>query len=256
MQKLAGKVAIITGSTRGLGEGTARLMAAEGAAVVVSGRNAAEGRQVAESICAAGGEAVFVPADLSDPQACVDLVETAVHKFGKLDVLVNNAAIFPSTPLDEVTAEQWDQVYALNVRAPFLCSRAAIGPMRAQGGGVIINIGSVTAYQTAPILDRLVYGTSKAALLAMTKKMAHGLLADRIRVNWVTVGWIATPGEIALRDGTTGDGQHFLQQIAAQAPLGRLETVEETAAAVLYLATDEAAHVTACELNISGGLHI
>lgn len=252
-KRLKDKVAIITGSTVGLGEGFARQMAKEGAAVVVSGRQVEAGERVACEINESGGRAFFVRADVTCETDCINLIGTALRQFGRLDVLVNNAGIFPSVEIDEVTTELFDQVFAVNVRGPFLCSRAAIPPMKEQGGGAIINIGSTTAYTTISGMNRMVYGSSKGALLTMTKTMAKALLCDQIRVNWVTVGWIATPGEIALRDQTCGNGEAYLKEVARNAPMGRMETVEETAAGVIYLASDEASHVTGCELNISGG---
>jgi NAD(P)-dependent dehydrogenase (short-subunit alcohol dehydrogenase family) len=120
-----------------------------------------------------------------------------------------------------------------------------------------VNVGTTLVYRgDASNLSRLSYVCSKGALLTLTKTMARALLGDRIRVNWVTVGWVATPGEIALRDQTSGDGASFLQQVAEHAPMGRLETAEEVAAGVAYLASDEASHVTGCELDISGGLRV
>jgi NAD(P)-dependent dehydrogenase (short-subunit alcohol dehydrogenase family) len=148
--------------------------------------------------------------------------------------------------------ELWDEVFDVNVRGAFGCCRAAIPVMRGQGEGVIINIGSVTAY-CARSHDRLAYACSKGALLTMTKTLARSLLPDRIRVNWITVGWVATEGERALRDKSHGDAKAYLAEQAARSPLGRLETVEEVAAGVVYLAGDEASHATGCELNISGG---
>ena len=252
--KLAGKVAIVTGSTGGIGAGIARRLAAEGAAVVVSGRRAELGKQVAQGIREGGGQAIFVRADVASEPDCVGLIQAALDEYGRLDVLVNNAAIFPKVPLEEMTLELWDQVFAVNVRGAYLCCRYAIPPMRQQDGGSIVNIGTTVIYRGA--VDRLAYACSKGALLTMTRTMARALLSDRIRVNWVTVGWVATPGEIVLRDRTHGDGVAFLREISDQAPLGRLETVEDIAAGVAYLASDEASHVTGCELNISGGLWI
>jgi NAD(P)-dependent dehydrogenase (short-subunit alcohol dehydrogenase family) len=124
--------------------------------------------------------------------------------------------------------------------------------MRRQGGGRIINIGSSVPFRAK--LDRIAYACSKGALLTLTKTLARGLVADRILVNWITVGWVATPNEIALRDCLEGDGLAFLEEKSQQSPLGRLETVEDIAAGVAYLASDEASHVTGCELNITGGL--
>ncbi len=256
--RLARKVATITGSTGGLGEGIARAMADEGASVVVSGRRTEKGEAVAHSIRERGGQAVFVRADVAIEADCLHLIRATLERFGRLDILVNNAAIFPRIPLDEQTAETWDREFAVNVRGAFLCSKEAIPAMRQQGGGAIINIGSTAVYRgDGEALQRLAYASSKGALLTMTKTMARALAGDHIRVNWVAVGWLATEGEIALRDGMQGDdGRAFLKARAKEMPMGRLETVEETAAGVVYLASDEAAHVTGCELNMSGGFWI
>jgi NAD(P)-dependent dehydrogenase (short-subunit alcohol dehydrogenase family) len=248
---MKGEVAIVTGSTSGIGEGIARGLAAAGASVVVSGRRSAEGERVVEDIRREGANAWFVQTDLSQEKDCASLIREAVDHYGRLDILVNNAGIFPSVPLAETSATVWDEVFATNVRGAFLCSQAAIPALKQQGGGSIINIGTTLVYRG--IGDRIAYSCSKGALLTMTKVMARELLRDRIRVNWITVGWVATPGEIVLRNQTHGNGQAFLEQRSQQAPLGRLETAEDMAAGVIYLASDAASHVTGCELNISGG---
>jgi NAD(P)-dependent dehydrogenase (short-subunit alcohol dehydrogenase family) len=253
------KVAVVTGSTGGIGEGIARRLAADGFSVVVSGRRAAKGEEVARQITAGGGTACFIPADVADPEACRRLIEAAVGRYGRLDALVNNAGIFPIADVEDTTAEMWDCVYAVNVRGPFLCVRAAVPHLKDQGGGSIVNIGSSTPFLSGRGPEgRIAYASSKGALLFVTKLLARRLLADKIRVNWVTVGWVATEGEIELRSRElpTGSGREFLDKVSADAPLGRLETVEETAAGVAYLVSDAASHVTGCELNISGGLWI
>lgn len=252
--KLTGKVAVVTGSTGGIGEAIACRLAAEGARVVVSGRRQSEGERVVGAIHDEGGQAIFVAADLAQPDDCIRLIEVGATRFGQLDILVNNAAIFPSTPLGEVTVAEWDEVFAINARGAFLCCQQAIPHLRKQGGGSVVNIGTTLVYRGQP--ERLAYICSKGALLAMTKTLARGLLADHIRVNWVTVGWVASPGEITLRNRSCGDGLTYLEALGQQMPLGRLETPEDNAAGVLYLVSDEASHVTGCELNISGGLWI
>ncbi len=246
------RVVVITGSTGGMGEGIARRLARDSMAVVISGRRTREGEQVARDIASTGARALFVRADMSSEPDCIGLIRSTIEHFGRLDVLVNNAAITPEEPPGEQSVELWDDVFAVNARGPFLCCREAIPHMRRQGGGRIINIGSTVPFRGG--LERLAYGSSKGALLALTKSLARGLTPDRILVNWVAVGWVATPGELRLRDITNGDGRKFLEETAEQLPLGRLETVEEIAAGVSYLASEEAAHVTGCELNISGGL--
>ncbi|MCL5997283.1 MAG: SDR family oxidoreductase [Chloroflexi bacterium] len=247
------KVAIVTGSTGGIGEGIARALAAEGMSVVISGRRLVEGEQVTQQIRAQGGQALFIQTDLAREQDCAHLVRASVEHFGRLDILVNNAGIFPSVPLMETTADLWDEVFAINVRGAFLCSQAAISSLRQQGGS-IINIGSTLAFRSKG--ERIAYACSKGALLTMTKVLARELLPEHIRVNWITVGWVASPGEIELRNQTNGDGAVYLQERGQMAPLGRLETTEDIAAGVVYLASDAASHVTGCELNISGGLLI
>ena len=255
--RMSAKVAVVTGSTGGIGEGIARRLAAEGASVVVSGRRVGLGERVAREIREDGGQAVFVRADVASEPDCVELIRAALEHFCRLDVLVNNAAHFGRVPFEELSAEFWTQVFAVNVGGALFCSREAIPVMRQQGGGSIVNVGTTMVYRgDSENLARLSYASSKGALLTMTKAMARALLGDRIRVNWVTVGWVATPGEIALRDHMCGDGKGFLQEVSEHAPMGRLQTVEETAAGVAYLASDEASHVTGCELNISGGLWI
>jgi len=245
---------VITGSTGGMGEGIARRLAAEGAAVIVSGRRKEQGEQVARDICASGGQAKFVRADVACEADCVALIRDALDHFGRLDILVNNAGITPASPFDRQTVAQWDEIFAINVRGAFVCCREVVPIMRRQGSGRIINIGSTVPNRANA--DRLAYACSKGALLTMTKVLARGLVADRILVNWVMVGWVATPAEVELRNRLEGDGQAFLEKKSRQAPLGRLETVEDIAAGVAYLASDEASHVTGCELNISGGLWI
>jgi len=248
------KVAVITGSTGGIGEGIARRLAQDGIKVVISGRRKEHGEQVASDIVDNGGRAIYLRTDIANPKDCIELIHSAADNFGRLDILINNAAVFPEVSLEDNTPELWDDVMAVNVRGAFLCCQQAIPVMRRQEQGSIINIGSTLNYR-CPI-NRLAYACSKGALLTMTKGLARALLKDRIRVNWVTVGWVATPGEIALRDTTVGKGMKYLQEQGNAAPLGRLETVEDISEGVAFLVSDNAEHITGCELNISGGLWI
>lgn len=247
--RLQGKVAVVTGSTRGIGEAIVRRLASEGANVVVSGVEVSAGKIIADAI---GGS--FIEADVRQPEHCERLLNVSADHYGRIDILVNNAGVFPSLPIEESTADVWDEVFAVNARGAYLCSRAALPHFRRVGGGAIINIGTTLAYRGRE--DRIAYSASKGALLALTKAMAHGFAKDRIRSNWITVGWVASPGEIALRDALNGSGVDYLDEHGSRAPLGRIETPEEIAAGVAYLASDEAAHVTGCELNISGGMWI
>jgi NAD(P)-dependent dehydrogenase (short-subunit alcohol dehydrogenase family) len=253
-KRLSGSAAVITGSTGGMGEGIARRLAAEGAAVAISGRRESQGRAVADSIVESGGQALFIQADIGQERDCVALIERAASSFGRIDMLVNNAAATPVEVPGEQSAALWDEVFNVNARGAFLCCREAIPLMRRQGGGRIVNIGSTVPFRGG--MNRLAYGCSKAALWAMTRMMARDLVRDRILVNWITVGWVATPGEISLRDQLHGDGMDFLERTAQQMPLGELQSVEDIAAAVAFLVSEEARHVTGCDLNVSGGLWI
>jgi NAD(P)-dependent dehydrogenase (short-subunit alcohol dehydrogenase family) len=253
-RRLTGKVAVVTGSTGGIGAAIAHRLAAEGASVVVSGRRIPEGEEVARAIEMAGGAAAFVRADVSVERDCLALVRFAVERFGRLTTLVNNAADLAWASFDNLSGEAWDAAFATNVRGPMLLSRAAVPLMRASGGGCIVNIGSCMAYGGP--LDRLAYACSKGALLTLTRSLARCLAQDRIRANWIIVGWVASPAEIALRARMHGDGERFLAESSAKRPMGRHETPEDIAAGVAYLVSDEAEHVTGCELNISGGIRV
>ncbi|NUP98343.1 MAG: SDR family oxidoreductase [Armatimonadetes bacterium] len=251
--RLDGKIAVVTGSTSGIGQGIAVAFAREGAQVVVSGRRQEEGERVVRELRQNGGEAVFQPTDLTRPADCQRLIDRAMDAYGGLDILVNNAGIFPRCPLADITPEFWDEVFAVNLRGAFLCCQAAVPHLRARGGGAIINIGSGNAFIAGESL--LAYGVSKSALYALTMNLAKGLAADRIRVNWLTVGWVLTDKEFEVQAGQGRDREAMLAR-EGNLPMGQYNTVEDNAEACVYLASDAAARVTGSELNASAGLRI
>ena len=253
MGRLDGKVAVVTGSTSGIGEGIAAALAREGAAVVVSGRRAERGRVVARTITDAGGRAVFHEADLADATQCRPLVDRAADEFGGLDILVNNAGVFPVITFEETTVEEWDRVFDLNARAAYFCSQAALPHMRARGGGSITNIGSTHPFGVGE--RQFVYGISKGALYTMTRKLAMLLARDRIRVNWISVGWVLTEQERRLRNVPEDDAE-WIAAHAPHNPLGEFTTVEDVAEGVIYLAADSGRSVTGTDLGVSGGITI
>ncbi len=251
---LKGKVAVVTGSTGELGEVIARKLATAGASVVVCGRNHALGEKIVEEIGSANGVACYLPADVSIADQCVSLIDQTVERFGSIDILVNNAAHLGSFLFEELQADDWDSVFATNTRGPAFLCKAAIPHMKARGEGSIVNIGTTMVYRNGPgSIDRLAYVASKGALLTLTKAFARALAPEQIRSNWITVGWIATRGELDYR-GETED--QLLERARETLPMGRLEKPEEVADSVLYLASEQSSHVTGCELNISGGLHV
>jgi NAD(P)-dependent dehydrogenase (short-subunit alcohol dehydrogenase family) len=168
--KLTGKMALVTGGNRGIGRGIALALAAEGAALAITARGADDLERVAAELRAGGADVLAVPADVTDEGQVRDLFRHALERFGRLDVLVNNAGAFDGGPLDELSVEAWDKVIAINLRAPFLCTREAMRVMKKQGGGRIINIGSISAQRVRP--HSAPYSTSKHGLWGLTQVTA------------------------------------------------------------------------------------
>lgn len=226
---LRGKVALVTGSASGIGEAIARRLAAEGARVVVHGhpRQAAEADAIAASICHAGGEAAAELGDLEEPAVCASLIEAAIERFGRLDILVNNAAIIPRGPLEATDAAFFDRAIAVNLRAPLLLIRAAWPHMRARGGGRVLNIGSVNAYCGEPVL--LAYSISKGGLTTLTRNLADAHAREGLRINQINPGWVLTDNEYKTKvaEGLSAD---WPSQIPREfAPSGRIFRPEEIA---------------------------
>jgi NAD(P)-dependent dehydrogenase (short-subunit alcohol dehydrogenase family) len=247
MPTLQDRVALVTGSTSGIGKGIARHFAHLGAAVVVHGTNVATGEAVAGEIRDAGRQAVFVAADLTDAGVCRALVDRAVDAFGGLDVLVNNAADTSRGTVESVPLEAWDRIMAINLRAPFVLLQAAIPHFRRRGGGSVINIGSVNAYIGEPKLCP--YSVSKGGLMTLTKNAASFLNQYRIRVNQLNVGWTLTEGEHRVKRAE-GKGADWLEDAVATRPFGRLLEPLDVAYAAAYFASDESACITGSVMDM------
>lgn len=252
MGKLQGKSIVITGCTKGVGRSVAVAAALEGAHVTIGGRDEQAAGEVLSEIRQKGGrEAVFVRGDLRQTAACARLIAEAEQAFGGVDGLLNYAGILPSATLMDTTEAFLDDVFALDFKAPFFCCRQAIVSMLRRGGGSIVNTGSVHAY--AGEIDRTAYACAKGALLTLTKHIAMNYARDQIRCNWITMGWVPTPGELALRKAQGLDAT-WLDQVARQVmPMGRLQTVEDHIAPILYLLSDESSQVTGSEFQMTGG---
>ena len=245
---LTGRVALVTGSTSGIGKGIALQLAALGAAVVVSGRSSQRGHEVVESIVAAGGRAAFEACDLTDAAECVQLVERAAAHFGQLDILVNNAADTSRGDVRNTKIEDWDRIHAINLRAPFVLMQAAVPHLEQRGGGAILNIGSVNAYIGEPKLTA--YSAAKGGLMTLTKNAAAQLNVAKIRVNQINVGWTLTEGEHKVKREQEGKGDDWVDEAVATRPFGRLLEPADIAYAVAYYVSDAGACVTGSVMDL------
>ena len=253
MARVAGKVAIVTGATSGLGAAAARRLAEEGAKVLVTGRDEGRGQAVVDSIAAAGGEARFQPLDVTDEAAWQAAVDGAMAAHGRLDILVNNAGITRAEPIAEVTLETWRRIMAVNADGVFLGTRSAIPAMRRSGGGSIVNMSSVLGIVGTAHLAA--YTASKGAVRYLTKCVALECARDGsgIRVNSIHPAFIATPmmEETAIR--MYGDAATGAREFGKMHPVGHVGEPGDIANGVVYLASDEAKFVTGTELVIDGG---
>ena len=244
--RLRGKATAVTGATRGIGRAIALAFAREGAQVLVHGRDAVAGQAVAAAIESMGGRARWHEADLAAPGAGPGVVAAALAAFGRLDVLVNNAGLFQRKPALEMTEAEWDTLLDVNLRSAFFCAQAAARAMRDRGqGGAIVNVASDAAW-SGGINPCAHYAASKAGVVSFTRSLARELAPFGIRVNALA------PGLITTDMGATAGS--LLSDL--RIPLGREGTAEEVAAAVVFLASDEASYVTGANLNLSGGLFL
>jgi cyclopentanol dehydrogenase len=248
MGKLDGKVALISGGARGQGAAEAETFTREGARVVFGDIRDAEGRKVEAAIRAAGGEATYVHLDVTSEADWESAVKTATSRYGRLDILINNAGILiPRVPIEERTAAEWDQVMAVNAKGVFLGTKHAIPAMRRSGGGSIVNISSVAGIGQSQHQEPA-YAASKGAIRIFTKVTVSQHAKDRIRCNSVHPGPVDTEMfHAAFRD------PQALERRLQRIPLGRMGTVAEIVTAVLYLASDDSSYITGSELVIDGG---
>ncbi len=246
MARLAGKVALVTGGTRGIGRAIAAAYAREGASVMVSGGSDASIAR-ADVQAMLGERIAAVAGDLADAASPAQLVAATVARFGRLDVLVNNAGIAGSADFWGTSPAQWDEVMAVNLRAAFLLAREAAERMRA-GGGAIINVSSV-AGQIGGAATGPAYVASKAALIGLTKSIARHTAAFKVRVNCIAPADIET-------DMTAAWTPELRARLVAMTPLGRFGTPEEVAELAVYLAEDASAFVTGQTFNVNGGLYM
>jgi len=251
MDRLKDKVAVVTGSSIGIGAATARLFAQEGAKVVVVGRSSvAEGEAVVRSIREEGGEAIFVQADMTKEADCKHLIDTAVKTYGKLDILINNAAICPNIPMTEMTEEEFDHTMNVNVKGVFFCCKYAVPYMIQNGAGSIVTVTSRAAF--IPTDCSAIYCASKGAAQSFTQAVAHEYAKHGIRANTILPSniWTSMARKwVSEHEDPEGTAEHFDKS----QPIGRAGTPEEAAHAILWLASDDASFITSTPLLVDGG---
>ncbi len=245
-----GKIAVITGSMQGLGEATARLFAERGAGgLVICGLDNDNGERIASELSKNGCRTVFVEADLSDVEACRSIIGAADRTFGWLDHLINCAAITnPGTVID-TSPEQFDQMFAVNVRAPYFLTQDAVKLMIRDGiKGSIVNVLSMSGLGGQSFLSA--YSTSKGAMEVFTKNTAHSLLRNRIRVNGLNIGWMNTPSEHAIQKKVHNAPDDWLKKAAESQPFGRLLEPTEVARSIAFLASSDSGMMTGALVNM------
>jgi 3-oxoacyl-[acyl-carrier protein] reductase len=245
--RLAGQVALVTGSSSGIGRGVVAAFAREGAAVVVNHPTAAESadaEQLAQAIRAAGGRALVVQADVSEPPDVDRLVGACLDAYGRVDVLVNNAGIAAAAPVEDIPVEQWDRVIAVHLRGTFLMTRRVLPTMYAQGAGRIINTASQLAYKGAPGFSH--YTAAKGAIIAFTRSVALEIGSRGVTINCVAPGATRTP----ILANVPAD---LLEQIRQGIPLGRIAEVEDIVPSYVFLASADGRHYQGQCLSPNGG---
>ena len=246
MFELTNKVVVVTGSSRGIGAGIAKVLAAQGAKVIVNYRSSpAEANEVAAAIKAAGGEATVIQADVGSSDEAQRLIKESIDTYGQIDILVNNAGTTRDKLIMTMKDEDWDEVLQTNLSSVYYCSKAVIRPMMKKRNGRIINITSVVGL--AGQAGQTNYAASKAGIIGFTKSLAKEVGSRNITVNAVAPGFIPTALTNVLPE------EHS-KSIIENTPLGRMGTLEDVALAVLFLASDEAAFITGQVLTVDGGL--
>ncbi len=247
------KVAVVTGAGAGIGKATAILLAREGARVAAADFNLNSAEDTAAAIRNFGGEGLSVQADVSSETDCTRMIETAVTRWGRLDILCNIAGIVLGGVLDQTSEQDWNASLDVNLRSIYLCSKYAIPYLRKSGGGAIVNMASVAGLMG--VKNRAAYSASKGGVIALTKSMAIDYVEDNIRVNSVCPGTVDSPS-LQQRLNTLPDPVAARRDFTARQPMRRFGRPEEIASVVLFLCSDEASFITGIELIVDGGMSL
>lgn len=252
-QRLKDKVAIITGSARGIGEGIAVRFAREGAKVVIVAekKRVSEGQKVVENIKKMGEEAIFVKTDITIEEDVKNMITRTIEKYNKLDILVNNAGVAITKPIEECSLEEYDYVHEVDLRGLWLCCREAVGPMKNNGGGKIINVAS-TSGVVAPFPNQSIYCAAKGGVIQLTRALAVELCKNNINVNCIAPSFVDTP--IYEELGWSLEDPENLKKLTDLIPCGRIGTIEECGGAAFFLASEDSSYVMGQTIFVDGGL--
>ncbi|MBD0380109.1 SDR family NAD(P)-dependent oxidoreductase [Paenibacillus sedimenti] len=250
--RLSGKIVLITGSGSGIGRSSALLFAHEGAAIIVNDRDADKGEETAGDICKAGGEAIFIQADVTDPESVKTMVDFAIKQYGRIDVLFNNAGVSGVGALHEVEPDAWDRVMSVNIKGVYLPSKYVLPHMMERKSGSIINMSSCIA--EIGLARRASYAATKGAVLALTKSMQVDYVPYAIRVNALLPGTILTPFVENYLKTSYDDPEQAIAALKTRQLSGDLGSPEDVARAALFLASDESKFMMGSPLYIDGGV--
>lgn len=250
---LKNKTIVITGGTKGLGRDLAFWCADAGANVSISGRNEKDGQSIVEEINKKlSGRAIYIKSNLCNINECENLITETVRYFGEIDGLVNYAGYVSAGSIIDTEESMFDKVFNINIKAAFFCTKFALISMIKSGKGSIVNIGSAHAYGGDE--EMAAYAVSKGALLSLTRYVSRNFAKYNIRANWISMGWVATPGEMELR-ASQGKDLKWLKATAKKViPMGRMQTTKDHIPTIINLLSEQSSQLTGSEIHITGGL--
>lgn len=253
MKELEGKVIVVSGGTKGVGRAACEEFARAGAKIAIGGRDETEARKIIKNINTFGSKALFVKTDLEKVEDIETLFKKAYEEYGKIDGFFNYAGVTPVSPLDDCSLDTYDWVMDVNVRSCFFCCQQAIKYMRLNGTGSIVITGSPHAWGGEK--DRAAYAVSKGALYTLMEHIAHNYASEKIRCNYLTLGWTPTDGEVALRKSQGENESELRKRAGSLIPMGRMNEKSDYLKALIYLMSDDSFMTTGSNFRITGGFY-